>query len=190
MRLALDVRRLAVLIALGGGGVLGSGAAAAEPERYSTPEAADEVLEASGLPFALRFASDQWAVSPQSSKFRLLARVTHEEQPISGAFVYREEEGSEETVRQRAEEELTTAFASHEVAGFTRRVVNGTPVHFLRASGTTDDGREFVIRNYYWTGPEGVADYSLVARRDVFESERGTIMELLNGFEVASAETE
>ncbi len=169
--------------------VLCSGVAAAEPERYGTPEAADEVLEASGLPFALRFASDQWAVSPQSSKFRLLARVTHEEQPISGAFVYREKKSSEEEVRQRAIDELEAAFDSHQVAGFAQRVVNGTPVYFLRANGITDDGREFVIRNYYWTGPEGVADYSLVARRDVFEAERGAIMDLLNGLEIASADT-
>ncbi len=175
---------------LGAAVVLASGVAMAGSEKVTTPDTADDVLEASGLPFALRFASGQWAVSPQSSDFRLLARVTHQEHPISGAFVYRDEPASEDAVRQRARDELASAFESHEVSGFSPRVVNGAPVQFMRARGMTDDGREFVIRSYYWMGSEGVADYSLVAGRDIFEDQRETIMDLLNGLEIGSVEAQ
>lgn len=162
----------------------------AEPTRFSTPAAADDVLEASDLPFTLNFVSDHWAVSPQTSDFRLLARVTHEQHPISGAFVYREETASEAAVRERAREELTAAFDQHDIEGFAPRTINDAPVLFMRASGTTGEGCEFVIRTYYWTGPEGVADYSLVAPRDVFEAERDAIMGLLNGLEIGASDAE
>lgn len=164
-------------------GLLLSAAVAADPAEFSTPAGADEVLEAKDLPFALRYHADHWSLQPQSSDFRLLARVLHKDSAISGAFVYRDEPASEDAVRERARGELDDAFAHHDV-GFRERVVNGTPVLYMKGRATSADGTEVVIRNYYWSGPDGVADFSVLARPAVFEQHREAIMGLLNGLEI------
>lgn len=172
---------LALLLALAHGPLM-----AAEAQ-FTTPGSAGEVLEAKDLPFALHYDGGQWAISPQRSNFRLLARVTHKSAAISGAFVYREQPASEEAVRERAREELDTAFADFEIEGFEQRRVNGAPVMFMRARATTPEGSRVSVRSYYWLGPDGVADYSLVARDAAFSDERQSVMDLLNGLEIAAS---
>jgi hypothetical protein len=145
------------------------------------------VLEARDLPFVLHYDEAQWKVSPQRSNFRLLARVTHKSAPISGAFVYRDEPASEQAVRERARGELESAFADFEIDGFEQRRVNEVSVLFMRASATTPDGNDVAVRSYYWLGPDGVIDYSLVARDTAFADRRQAIMDLLNGLEVSAS---
>lgn len=155
--------------------------------RFTTPESAGGVLEARDLPFALHYDKAKWAISPQRSNFRLLARVTHKSAPVSGAFVYRDQPASEEAVRERARHELETAFAEFEIAEFEQRRVNGTPVTFMRARATTPKGSRVVVRSYYWMGPNGVIDYSLVAKAAAFEDQRQAIIDLLNGLEISAS---
>ncbi len=155
--------------------------------QFTRPASAGEVLEAKDLPFTLHYDEAQWAVSPQRSDFRLLARVTHKSAGVSGAFVYRDQTASEKTVRERARHELDTAFAEFEIAGFEQRRVNGTPLMFMRARATTPEGDRVVVRSYYWIGPNGVIDYSLVARAAAFEDQRQAIMDLLNGLEISAS---
>ena len=161
-----------------------SAPASAQAE-FSTPGTADEVMRARDLPFQLRFDSDKWKLRPQRSGLALLARVVSLQGDVSGAFGYREVELTEAALRQREREELESAFATHEIAGFERRVVNGEDVLFMRAEATTEGGREVVVRSYLWQGPNGVADYGLVVNRELFERHRQDMMDLLNGFEVA-----
>lgn len=171
----------ALLLALAHGPLMAAEA------KFTTPGSAGEALEAKDLPFALHYDGTQWAISPQRSNFRLLARVTHKSAAISGAFVYREQPASEQAVRERAREELDTAFAEFEIEGFEQRRVNGTPVMFMRARATTPEGSRVSVRSYYWIGPDGVADYSLVARDAAFSDQRQSIMDLLNGLEIAAS---
>ncbi len=151
---------------------------------YSRPEGAEEVLRAKDLPFRLWYDKDKWQIAPQRSKLRLLARAVHKDGQVSGAFVYRENDESVDAIRERAVSELETAFASHEVADFSRRSVNGLEVLFMRANATTEDGTNVIVRNYYWKGPEGVADYGLVANEDMFERYGKDMRDLLNGLEL------
>lgn len=157
-------------------------APAAEVPSFSRPDDATEALRAKGLPFQLWYDPDKWTVGPQRSSFALLARAVHEQGSVAGAFVYRAEPRSREQVRRRAVEELETAFASHDVRAFQRRVVNGHEVWFMKAVATTEGGGEVVVRNQYWLGPDGVADYGVVANRESFERYREDMLDLLNGF--------
>lgn len=161
-----------------------AGPVAADPPRFTTPDAASEVLEAKDLPFSLRYDPEQWRVGPQQSKFPLLARVVHRNGQVSGAFVYREQVESEADTRERAREELDNAFESYEIEEFGQRVVNDAPVLFMKADATTADGTEVAVRNYYWHGPEGVADYGVVANREALDEHREAMMDLLNGLEI------
>jgi hypothetical protein len=154
---------------------------AGELPRYSRPEGAKEVLEAKDLPFKLFYDGDKWELGPQRSQLRLLARAVHKDGNVSGAFVYREGDESVEAIRERAVDELETAFASHEVTDFSRRRVNGLEILFMQARATTEDGASVEVRNYYWQGPEGVADYGLAANEDMLERYRDDMMDLLNG---------
>lgn len=167
--------------------VFAQGPLMAAEARFTTPESAAGVLEAKDLPFTLHYDKEQWAVSPQRSNFRLLARVTHKSAPVSGAFVYRDQASSEKAVRERARHELDTAFADFEVQGFEQRRVNGAPLMFMRARATTPEGSRVRVVSYYWLGPDGVIDYSLVARDAAFAEERQAIMDLLNGLEIAAS---
>lgn len=177
-RTLLSIAAAATLLAAAAAG------AADDPPTFSRPDGASEVLRAKSLPFQLWYDPDKWAVGPQRSSFPLLARAVHKDGRVSGAFVYRDEPRSREQIRRRAVEELETAFASHEVEAFERRVVNGQDVLFMKAVATTEGGQEVVVRNQYWIGPEGVADYGVVANRDIFERYRADMLGLLNGFRV------
>ncbi|MDZ7786602.1 MAG: hypothetical protein U5K73_00170 [Halofilum sp. (in: g-proteobacteria)] len=157
-------------------------APAAEVPSFSRPDDATRALRARDLPFQLWYDPDEWTVGPRRSSFTLLARAVHEHGSVSGAFVYRAEPRSREQVRRRAVEELASAFASHEVRAFQRRLVNGHEVWFMKAVATTRGGTEVVVRNQYWLGPEGVADYGVVANRESFERYREDMLDLLNGF--------
>jgi hypothetical protein len=161
--------------------------AIAAETRFTTPESAGEVLEPKDLPVALRYDEEQWAIAPQRSNFRLLARVTHKSAPVSGAFVYRDQPSSEGAVRERARNELDTAFADFEIGGFEQRRVNGVPVMFMRARATTPEGDQVRVLSYYWLGPDSVIDYSLVVRDAAFDDRRQDIIDLLNGLEIASS---
>jgi len=149
---------------------------------YSRPDAASEALRGKDLPFQLWYDPAKWQVQPQRSNFPLLARAVHKEGHVSGAFVYRDERESIEAIRERAVGELESAFDSHRLEGFSRRSVNGLDVLLMKASAISSDGTEVVVRNYYWQGPEGVADYGLVVNRAKFERFRGDMLDLLNGF--------
>ncbi len=148
---------------------------------YSRPDAASEALRGKDLPFQLWYDPAKWQVKPQRSNFPLLARAVHKDGHVSGAFVYRDERTSIEAIRERAVGELESAFDSHQVEGFSRRSVNGLDVLFMKATATSSDGTEVVVRNYYWQGPQGVADYGLVVNRAKFERYRGEMLDLLNG---------
>jgi len=181
----MNRRSWVVIVMILGLAWMPSGAALAEDvASYSRPDGAEEVLRAKDLPFRLWYDKDKWKVAPQRSKLRLLARAVHKDGNVSGAFVYRENDETMDEIRERAVGELETAFASHEVAGFSRRSVNGLDVLFMRASAKTQDGTRVIVRNYYWQGPEGVADYGLVANEAMFERYSDDILDLLNGFEL------
>ncbi len=162
---------------------MATAAGAGELPAFSTPDAADEVLRAKDLPFRLHYDTGQWEIQPQRSQLALLARVTHRDGTVSGAFDYREEPLTEDELREREIDELETAFESHTVEGFERRRVNGHEVLFMRAGATTADGQEVVVRSYLWRGEQGTADYGLVVDAERFDDYRERIIDLLNGFD-------
>lgn len=159
-------------------------AGATDLPTFSTPEAADEVLEAKDFPFRLHYATGQWEIQPQRSRLALLARVIHKDGAVSGAFDYRREPLTGGQLRDREVLELQNAFESHEIEGFERRRVNGHQVLFMRARATTADGQDVVVRSYLWRGEDGVADYGLVVDAERFEDYGARMIELLNGFDM------
>lgn len=158
-------------------------AGAGDLPAYSTPDAADDALRAKDLPFRLHYDTGQWEIQPQRSQLALLARVTHRDGVVSGAFDYREEVLTEDELREREIDELEAAFESHELKGFDRRRVNGHEVLFMRAGATTADGQEVVVRSYLWRGEQGTADYGLVVDAERFDDYRERMIDLLNGFD-------
>ncbi len=162
-------------------------AGASDLPAFSTPDTADEALRAKDLPFRLHYDTDQWEIQPQRSQLALLARATHRDGAVSGAFDYREAPLTEDELREREIDELEAAFESHEVDGFERRRVNGHEVLFMRARATTADGQDVVVRSYLWRGEEGTADYGLVVDAERFEDYREPMIELLNGFDREAA---
>ena len=158
-------------------------AGANDPPGFSTPDAADEVLRAREFPFRLHYAADQWDIRPQRSQLSLLARVTHRDGTVSGAFGYRREPLTAEELREREVAELEAAFGKHTIQGVERRRVNGHEVLFVRARATTADGEEVVVRSYLWRGEEGTADYGLVVDAERFDDYRRHMIDLLNGFD-------
>lgn len=156
---------------------------ASELPAFSTPDAADEVLQAKDLPFRLHYDPDHWEFQPQRSQLALLARVMHLEGEVSGAFDYREEVLTEDELREREIAELEGAFERHEIGGFERRRVNGHEVLFMRARATTSDGSDVVVRTYLWRGEQGTAEYGLVVDADRFDDYRQQMIDLLNGFD-------
>jgi hypothetical protein len=156
----------------------------ADARAFSTPDNATEFVRAKELPFKLHFDPDVWSVQPKQSNLRLLARVVPQQGSASGAFTYREQQLSPAELRQRERDELASAFASHEIAGFEARTVNGEEVMLMRARATTSEGREVVIRSYLWAGPNGVADYGIVTNAEAFADRREAIIGLLNGLEI------
>ncbi len=158
-------------------------AGAGDLPAFSTPDAADEALRAKDLPFRLHYDAGQWEIRPQRSQLELLARVTHRDGAVSGAFDYRLEPLTEDEVREREIAELEAAFTSHTVEGFERRRVNGHEVLFMRARATTADGQDVVVRSYLWRGETGTADYGLVVDAERFDNYREHMVDLLNGFD-------
>jgi hypothetical protein len=158
-------------------------AGAADRPAFSTPDAADEVLRAKEFAFRLHYDADQWEIRPQRSQLALLARITHRDGVVSGAFDYREETLTRDALREREIDELASAFESYSVDGFERRRVNGLEVLFMRARATTADGQDVEIRSYLWRGERGTADYGLVVDAGRFDEYRADMMDLLNGLD-------
>ena len=157
-------------------------AGAGDPPAFSTPEAADAALRAKDLPFRLHYDPQAWEIQPQRSQLALLARVTHRDGAVSGAFDYRRDPLTEKELREREVTELEAAFEQHAIEGFERRRVNGHEVLFMRARATTADGRDVVVRSYLWRGGNGTADYGLVVDAGRFDDYRQQMIDLLNGF--------
>ena len=160
-----------------------SAAGAGDLPAFTTPEGADEALRAKDLPFRLHYDTQEWEIQPQRSQLALLARVTHRDGAVSGAFDYRREPLTEEELREREVDELEAAFEKHAIEGFERRRVNGHEVLFMRARATTADGQEVVVRSYLWRDGQGTADYGLVVDAGRFDDYRERMLDLLNGFD-------
>lgn len=158
-------------------------AGADELPAFSTPESADETLRAKDFAFRLHYDKQEWEIQPQRSQLALLARVTHQDGTVSGAFDYRREPLTEEAVREREVAELEAAFEKHAIEGFERRRVNGHEVLFMRARATTADGQDVVVRSYLWRDGQGTADYGLVVDAERFDDYREGMLDLLNGFD-------
>lgn len=176
-----ELVRLGVVAALLGA----TSAGAADPQEFSKPESAIEVVRSNDLPFQLWYDPDKWEMESQASGYAMFARVTHKEGGIVGAFTYQDEPVSEEAVRKRVRQEIDAIFASHKFQGFERRQVNGRRMLYMKANGTTRGEKELVVRAYYWIGPHGVADYGLMIDREVFERHRSDIQDMLNGLLVS-----
>lgn len=167
-------------------GLLGTmPAGAADPQEFSKPESAVEVVRGDELPFQLWYDPEVWEMESGASGYAMYARVTHKNGRIVGAFTYQDEPVSEDAVRERVRQEVEAIFADHEFQGFERRRVNGRQMLYMRASGTTRGEKDLVIRAYYWIGPQGVADYGLMIDREVFEQNREDIQDMLNGLLVS-----
>lgn len=173
------IRASSVLLLL----AMTTAAGAGDLPAFSTPGGADEALRAKDLPFRLHYDPREWEIQPQRSQLALLARVTHRDGAVSGAFDYRREPLTEEELREREVAELEAAFDRHTIEGFERRRVNGHEVLFMRARATTADGQEVVVRNYLWRGEGGTADYGVVVDAERFDDYRGRMLDLLNGFD-------